>query len=47
MADPRTVRSDLNAALAEFLIKACASERAERFASAQDMKNALETIRVS
>jgi hypothetical protein len=45
--DPRTIRSDLSDGLADFLVKACASDRAERFATAQKMKNALETIRAN
>lgn len=43
--DPRTVRPDLDMALVEFLVKACASYRNERFATAQDMKDALAAIR--
>jgi serine/threonine protein kinase len=43
--DPRTVRSDLDPALAEFLIKACASLRADRFATAVEMQQALRRIR--
>ncbi len=45
--DPRTVRPDLNDGLADFLVKACASERAGRFATAQEMKNALESVRAN
>jgi len=43
--DPRSIRSDLNAALAKFLVRACAPERTERFGVAQEMKDALEEIR--
>jgi hypothetical protein len=43
--DPRTVRADLNPELAEFLSKACAASRADRFATAADMRLALGKIR--
>jgi len=43
--DPRTIRSDLKDGLADFLVKACASDRTERFATAQEMKGDLEAIR--
>jgi hypothetical protein len=43
--DPRTVRGDLNPELAEFLVKACAASRADRFATAADMRFALRKIR--
>jgi hypothetical protein len=43
--DPRTIRGDLRPELAEFLIKACAASRAERFATAADMQTALRKIR--
>jgi serine/threonine protein kinase len=43
--DPTTIRSDLDPELAAFLVKACAPFRSERFATAQEMKDALETIR--
>ena len=43
--DPRTVRPGLDMALVDFLVKACASYRNERFATAQDMKGALSAIR--
>ena len=45
--DPRTVRSELAPELAEFLMKACAPYRSERFATAQDMKEALRSIRAN
>ena len=45
--DPRTIRSDLSDGLADFLVKACASDRAERFATAQEMKYALEGARAN
>jgi serine/threonine protein kinase len=44
--DPRTVRSDLNAGLAEFLIKACAPARVDRFSTAAEMQHALHKARV-
>jgi hypothetical protein len=43
--DPRSIRGDLSPELAEFLIKACAASRAERFATAADMRTALRKIR--
>ena len=43
--DPRTIRSDLNPDLAEFLIKACAPASADRFSTAADMQLALRNIR--
>ena len=43
--DPRTIRPDLDSALAEFLVKACAPYRSERFATAQEMKDALSALR--
>jgi Protein tyrosine and serine/threonine kinase len=45
VTDPRTFRSDLNADLAEFLIKACAPASVDRFATAADMKLALRNVR--
>jgi serine/threonine protein kinase len=45
--DPRTIRPELAPELAEFLMKACAPYRSERFAAAQEMKNALRSIRAS
>jgi CheY-like chemotaxis protein len=45
--DPRTIRSDLGADLAEFLIKACAPDRADRFSTAAEMQLALHNIRAS
>lgn len=44
--DPRSMRPDLSADLAKFLVKACAPDRSERFATALEMKEALEQIRV-
>ena len=44
--DPKTVRSDLNDDLAEFLRTACASERDERFRTAAEMEADLRRIRV-
>ena len=43
--DPRTVRPDLALDLAEFLVKACAPERGQRFATASEMKGRLREIR--
>jgi hypothetical protein len=43
--DPRAIRPDLAADLAEFLIKACASYRSERFGTAREMKDAIAAIR--
>jgi hypothetical protein len=42
---PRTIRSDLNPNLAEFLIKACDSAKANRFLTAAEMQTALRNIR--
>jgi len=43
--DPRTIRPDLNPDLVAFLLKACAPYRSERFSTAQEMTDALSTIR--
>lgn len=43
--DPRKIRPELAADLAEFLIKACAPVKADRFATAAQMRNALREIR--
>jgi hypothetical protein len=43
--DPRAIRSDLDPGLAEFLIKACAPVRVDRFTTAADMQLALRNIR--
>ncbi len=43
--DPRHFRSDLNDGLAEFLIRACASDRSDRFQTAAEMKAALVAAR--
>lgn len=43
--DPRTVRPDLPGDFAELLIKACASYRSERFATAHEMEGALAAVR--
>lgn len=43
--DPRRIRSDLNEGIAGFLVKACASEREERFQTAAEMQEALQTVR--
>jgi uncharacterized protein (TIGR02653 family) len=43
--DPQTIRPDLAAQLAAFLVKACAPYRGERFSTAQEMKDALRLVR--
>lgn len=43
--DPRTIRPDLPPALAEFLLKACAPEREQRFSTAAEMQTELRVIR--
>ena len=43
--DPRTVRDDLDPALADFLVKACASDREVRFSTAAEMRDVLREIR--
>ena len=43
--DPTTFRPDLNPALAEFLVKACASANVDRFSTAAEMQLALDKIR--
>jgi uncharacterized protein (TIGR02653 family) len=45
--DPRRFRKDLNDALADFLLRACASDRGTRFRTAAEMQSALETVRAS
>jgi hypothetical protein len=45
--DPRTIRKDLAGDLAEFLLKACANDRARRFQTAAEMKAALGAVRSS
>src|SRR5215469_15363758 len=45
VTSPRTIRSDLNPDLAEFLIKACAAASVNRFSTAADMRLALRNIR--
>jgi hypothetical protein len=45
VTDPRTIRSDLNPDLAEFLIKACAPASDDRFSTAAEMQLALRNIR--
>jgi serine/threonine protein kinase len=42
---PRTIRSDLNPRLAQFLIKSCNSAKANRFSTAAEMQTALLDIR--
>jgi serine/threonine protein kinase len=43
--DPRTIHSDLNPELAEFLAKACASANSDRFPTAVEMQLALHKVR--
>ena len=43
--DPRTIRSDLNPDLAEFLIKACGPANVDRFSTAGEMQLAMCKIR--
>jgi Protein tyrosine and serine/threonine kinase len=45
VTDPKTIRPDLNPALAEFLVKACASANADRFSAAVQMRAALRNVR--
>jgi serine/threonine protein kinase len=45
VTDPRSIRSDLNPDLAEFLIRACAPAKADRFSTAADMRAALRNVR--
>lgn len=45
--DPRKFRKDLPASVAEFLLKACGSDRKQRFQTAAEMKAALEVARSS
>jgi uncharacterized protein (TIGR02653 family) len=45
--DPRQFRKDLNDQLADFLTRACASDRSTRFQTAAEMKTALESARAS
>jgi serine/threonine protein kinase len=45
VTDPRTIRSDLNPDLAEFLMKACAPASADRFSTAAEMQLSLRNIR--
>ena len=45
--DPRTLRPELDPPLAEFLQKACASYRSDRFHTAAEMKEALAALRTA
>jgi serine/threonine protein kinase len=45
--DPRTIRPDLNAELAQFLMKACAPAKPDRFSTAAEMQLALDEVRTS
>ena len=40
-------RKDLNESLADFLLRACANDRTERFQTAAEMRSALESVRAS
>ena len=43
--DPRTIRPELNAELAQFLMKACAPAKPDRFSTAAEMQLALREVR--
>jgi serine/threonine protein kinase len=45
VTDPRTIRPDLNADLARFLVRACAPSSADRFPTAAEMRLALRNVR--
>jgi serine/threonine protein kinase len=45
--DPRQFRKDLSESLAEFLLRACANDRTERFQTAAEMRSTLESVRAS
>jgi hypothetical protein len=45
LRDPRQFRPDLEEPLAEFLAKACAPYREDRFATAVEMREALRDLR--
>ncbi len=45
--EPRQFRPDLDSALADFLTKACAPYREERFTTAVEMRRALEAVRAA
>ena len=45
VVDPRTIRPDLSEGIAEFLVKACAPYSDERYATAQEMEDALAALR--
>jgi uncharacterized protein (TIGR02653 family) len=45
--DPRLFRKDLDARLADFLLRSCANDRTQRFQTAAEMRLALEAIRAS
>jgi serine/threonine protein kinase len=45
--DPTAFRPDLNPALAEFLIEACASNNVDRFSTAVEMQLALHKVRTA
>ena len=47
VADPSEVRPDLSADLRDFLLKACASNRSERFSTAAEMAAELRRVRES
>jgi len=43
--DPRTIRHDLNPGLVDFLIRGCAPNRDQRFATAAEMQGTLQHVR--
>ena len=45
--DPRNFRRDMNDAMAQLLLRACAPDRSQRFQTAVEMKSALEAARVA
>ena len=45
--DPLSIRSDLSPKLAQFLMKACAPYRDERYSSAREMRDALSALRAA
>ena len=45
IVDPKTIRSDLDEALADFLRRACASDRRTRFNTAAEMETELREVR--
>ena len=45
--DPRTIRPDLGPEIAEFLIKACAPAKDDRFSTGAEMRQALRNVRAN